>query len=133
MAPAVHDGTVYLSTVPGNNGGFSIRQSSATGYAVPIDTALSVAQKIEAGQASSTISIGYPPFLGVYIGQGSDANPQDQSQQGSSGFGGSGGSSSEQTSEDSKKAKQEAKKAKEAQKKAQEKADSSSDSSQDSE
>ena len=27
------------------------------------------------------MSIGYPPFLGVYIGQGSDANPQDQAQQ----------------------------------------------------
>jgi S1-C subfamily serine protease len=84
-------GDVIGMDTAGNNGGFSIRQSSATGYAVPIDTALSVAGKIEAGQASSTISIGYPPFLGVYIGQGSDANPQDQgTQQGSSGFGGSG-------------------------------------------
>ncbi len=83
-------GDVIGMDTAGNNGGFSIRQSSATGYAVPIDTALSVAGKIKAGQASSTISIGYPPFLGVYIGQGSDASPQDQSQQGSSGFGGSG-------------------------------------------
>ena len=35
-------------------------------------------QPDRAGQASSTITIGYPPFMGIYIGQGStSSSPQD--------------------------------------------------------
>jgi S1-C subfamily serine protease len=87
-------GQVIGMDTAGNNGGFSIQQPNAAGYAIPIDTALRVARQMQAGQASSTVSIGYPPFLGVYIGQGSDANPQDQAQQQGTrgGFGGFGGS-----------------------------------------
>jgi S1-C subfamily serine protease len=66
-------------------------QQSAAGFAIPIDTALSVARQIDAGHATSAITIGYPPFMGVYIAAGSDSNPQDQAaQQGSYGFGGNG-------------------------------------------
>jgi S1-C subfamily serine protease len=83
-------GDVIGMDTAGNNGGFSVQQPSAAGYAIPINTARAVARQIIAGQASSTVSIGYPPFLGVYIGQGSDSNPQDQVQQQGSGFGGSG-------------------------------------------
>ena len=65
-----------------------------TGYAIPINTALSVASQIVAGHASSTIVIGYPPFIGIYVGQGTSSNPQDQAsqqQQQNNGFGGFGG------------------------------------------
>jgi S1-C subfamily serine protease len=69
---------------------------SSTGFAIPIGTALSIARQIEAGQASSTITIGYPPFMGVFVAQGSSSNPrvqaQQQSQGGFGGFGGFGGS-----------------------------------------
>ena len=41
------------------------QQQSAAGYAIPINTALSVARQIAAGQASPTISIGYPPFTKI--------------------------------------------------------------------
>ena len=68
-------GNVIGMDTAGNNGGFSIQQSNAAGYAIPIETALTVARQINTGQASSTVSIGYPPFLGVYIGQGSDSQP----------------------------------------------------------
>jgi S1-C subfamily serine protease len=87
-------GNVIGMDTAGNNGGFSIQQPNAAGYAIPIDTALHVARQMSEGQASSTVSIGYPPFLGVYIGQGSDASPQDQAQQQGTrgGFGGFGGS-----------------------------------------
>jgi S1-C subfamily serine protease len=81
------------------------QQQSAAGFAIPIDKALSVARQIAAGQASSTITIGYPPFMGVYIGTGSNSNPQAQAQQqdgsgfalpgpgkGFGGFGGNGAS-----------------------------------------
>ena len=70
-------------------------QQSASGYAIPIKTALSVASQIVAGHASSTVVIGYPPFIGIYVGQGTSSNPQDQAsqaqqQQQNNGFGGFG-------------------------------------------
>ena len=37
------------------------------GYAIPIGTALSIAQQIQNGQASQNIVIGYPAFLGVQV------------------------------------------------------------------
>ncbi len=65
--------------------GFSFQsndQSSGNqGYAIPIDTALSIARQIEAGSASSTVHIGETAFLGVEI----------NAQGASSGSGGSGG------------------------------------------
>jgi S1-C subfamily serine protease len=73
------------------------RQTSATGFAIPINTALSIARQIAAGHASSTIVIGYPPFVGVFVASGSSTNPQVQAQQQEqqnglgSGFGGFGG------------------------------------------
>jgi S1-C subfamily serine protease len=69
-------------------------QQQAAGFAIPINTALSVAREIAAGHASSTISIGYPPFIGIYVGQGTSSDPQQQAaaqQQQNNGFGGFGG------------------------------------------
>jgi S1-C subfamily serine protease len=90
-------GQVIGMDTAGNDGGFAVQQDSS-GYAIPIDTALAVAQQIEQGQASSTVTIGYPPFMGIYIGQGSNSNPQAQAEQqnagggfGGGGFGGFGG------------------------------------------
>ncbi|MEO6115427.1 MAG: trypsin-like peptidase domain-containing protein [Pseudolysinimonas sp.] len=42
---------------------------TVTGYAIPITTALSIAKKIVNGEASSTIIIGLPAFLGVELAQ----------------------------------------------------------------
>jgi S1-C subfamily serine protease len=56
-------------------------QAPSAGFAVPINTALSVAREIAAGHASSTISIGYPPFIGIYIASGTNTNPQQQAAQ----------------------------------------------------
>ncbi len=75
----------------GNNAQFP-QQQQATGFAIPIDTALSVVNQIVAGKASSTISIGYPPFIGVFLASSSSTNPQQQAQdqaqqQGASAFG----------------------------------------------
>src|SRR5271166_2491755 len=44
----------------------SDQQQASAGFAIPIDTALSVARQIAAGHASSVITVGYPPFLGVF-------------------------------------------------------------------
>jgi S1-C subfamily serine protease len=47
--------------------GTRFRTTSTSGFAIPIAKALSVAQQIESGKASSTIHIGLPAFLGVQI------------------------------------------------------------------
>src|SRR6266568_6480520 len=76
--------------VSGDSGGPLV---NAAGFAIPITTALSVARQIAAGQASSIISIGYPPFIGIYVGQGTSSDPQQQAaaqQQQNNGFGGFG-------------------------------------------
>jgi S1-C subfamily serine protease len=70
-------------------------QTQATGFAIPINTALAVAQQIAAGRASSTVSIGYPPFIGIFYTASTDSNPQQQLQNeagNQGGFGGFGGS-----------------------------------------
>jgi S1-C subfamily serine protease len=53
--------------------------SGTQGFAIPIDTALSIAKTIEAGSGSSTVHIGETAFLGVEI------NPASSSSQGASG------------------------------------------------
>jgi S1-C subfamily serine protease len=59
----------------------SDQQQASAGFAIPINTALSVARQIAGGHASSTITIGYPPFVGIFIGSGSSSSPQAQAQQ----------------------------------------------------
>ena len=66
------------SSGSGSTGSSSSGQASTTqGFAIPIDTALSVAAQIEGGQASSTVHIGATAFLGLEIAS--------SDQQGSSG------------------------------------------------
>jgi S1-C subfamily serine protease len=87
-------GQVIGMDTAGNDGGFAVQQSTA-GYAIPINNALAVARQIAQQQASSTVTIGYPPFMGIYIGEGSNSDPQAQAEQqngGPNGFGGFGGS-----------------------------------------
>jgi S1-C subfamily serine protease len=84
------------------SGSIGAPSGQATGFAIPINTALAVARQIAAGHGSSTVSIGYPPFVGIYVTSGTSTNPQVQAQQqeeqdggglgGLPGFGGSGGS-----------------------------------------
>ena len=72
--------------------GVSDQQQASAGFAIPINTALSVARQIAGGHASSTITIGYPPFVGIFIGSGSSSSPQAQAQQEEQPQGGGGGS-----------------------------------------
>jgi S1-C subfamily serine protease len=51
----------------GGSTGASGNASATQGYAIPIDTALSVAKEIEAGQGSSVIHIGPTAFIGIGI------------------------------------------------------------------
>ena len=88
-------GQVIGMDTAGNN--VSLAQQQPTGFAIPINTALAVARQIAAGHASSAITIGYPPFLGIFTSSGNSPNPQVQAQQQEvqngfgNGFGGFGG------------------------------------------
>jgi S1-C subfamily serine protease len=72
-------------------------EQPSAGFAIPIGTALSIARQIAGGHASSVITIGYPPFVGIFIGSGSSSNPQTQAQQQEQQNGGSGGAGSTPT------------------------------------
>ena len=48
------------------------------GFAIPINSALSIARQIAGRQASSTVYIGLPGFLGVEVAQSTSANPRQQ-------------------------------------------------------
>jgi len=52
-----------------------------SGYAIPIDQALSIAAQIAAGHASSAIQIGLPAFLGVLVPDSDSTNPRQQASQ----------------------------------------------------
>ena len=48
------------------------------GFAIPINTALTIARQITMDRPSSTVSIGLPGFLGVEVGQSNSADPRQQ-------------------------------------------------------
>lgn len=52
----------------------------SAGFAIPINTALSVARQIAAGRASPAVTIGYPPFIGIFLAPGSERSPLAQAQ-----------------------------------------------------
>ena len=70
-------GVIGMDTA-GNDAG---SQQAPAGFAIPINTALAVARQIAAGHTSSVITIGYPPFMGIFVGSGSSSNPRTQAQQ----------------------------------------------------
>ncbi len=51
---------------------------STAGFAIPIDSALAIARKIAAGDASPTVYIGTPGFLGVVVAQSNSPDPRQQ-------------------------------------------------------
>jgi S1-C subfamily serine protease len=67
--------------------------SGTQGFAIPIDTALSIAKTIEAGSGSSTVHIGETAFLGVEI----NAESSSSGDGGGGGFGGFFGGNSGST------------------------------------
>jgi S1-C subfamily serine protease len=68
--------------------GFSFQASASQGFAIPIDTALTIAREIEAGSTSGTVHIGETAFLGVEI------SPTSQASGSGNGFGGGGSTTS---------------------------------------
>jgi S1-C subfamily serine protease len=54
------------------------QSGDSMGFAIPINTALVIAQKIAAGQPSANVYIGVPGFLGVEVAQSNSADPRQQ-------------------------------------------------------
>jgi S1-C subfamily serine protease len=75
---------------PGTNGG-------TLGFAIPINSALSIARQIAAGQPSATIYIGVPGFLGVEVATSDSESPAQQAADEIKAGGTRGGSSACQT------------------------------------
>jgi S1-C subfamily serine protease len=75
---------------------FNGQSSGTQGFAIPIDTALSIARTIEAGSGSSTVHIGETAFLGVEI-NGQSTSSSGDSGGDSGGFGGFFGGNSGST------------------------------------
>ena len=48
------------------------------GFAIPINSALAIARQIAAGQASATVHIGLPGFLGVQVATSDSSDPKQQ-------------------------------------------------------
>ncbi|MDQ2815021.1 MAG: trypsin-like peptidase domain-containing protein [Actinomycetota bacterium] len=72
-------GQVIGMITAANTSSSQVGSSGGTlGYAIPIDTALSIAKQIAGGKSSSTVYIGLPGFLGVEVAQSSSANPEQQ-------------------------------------------------------
>ena len=66
-------GQVLGMDTAASSGSNGFSTSSTQAFAIPINTAVSVAKQIEAGNASSTIHIGKTGFLGVEVESTSDA------------------------------------------------------------
>jgi S1-C subfamily serine protease len=82
-----------IGMVTAANTGSGDQQGGPAGFAIPINSALAIARQIAAGQASSTVAIGLPGFLGVEVAQSNSASPQQQAadqQRVANGQGGSG-------------------------------------------
>lgn len=61
---AANGSVIGMDTAASTSGSFT---GTTTAYAIPINKALSIANQIESGTASSTIHIGLPGFLGVSV------------------------------------------------------------------
>jgi S1-C subfamily serine protease len=60
----------------GSSGSSSSTGSTTQGYAIPINTALTIAKQIEAGTGSSTVHIGSTAFIGIEIASASSQQVQ---------------------------------------------------------
>ena len=83
------DGAVVGMDTAANSAGYGPDSTATAGFAIPINSALSIANKISTGEASSTVHIGLVGFMGVNVADASSGCTR-----GGDGFGGFGGFSS---------------------------------------
>ena len=61
-----------------SSSGFGGYSAATTGFAIPINTAMSIADNINAGKASSTVHIGLAGFMGVNVADASSPSECDE-------------------------------------------------------
>jgi S1-C subfamily serine protease len=88
--PLVNGGAqvIGMDTAANSSSGFGGYSASTTGFAIPINTALSIANEIKSGKASANVHIGLAGFMGVNV---ADASSPSDCSTGGDGFGGLGG------------------------------------------
>ncbi len=69
---------IGMITAANTSAGQSGSSGGTIGFAIPINSALAIARQIAAGQASSTVYIGTPGFLGVVVAQSNSPDPRQQ-------------------------------------------------------
>jgi S1-C subfamily serine protease len=67
--------------VVGMNTAASTGSATVTGFAIPIESALSTAESIIDGDQTSTNTLGYPAFLGIGVGQSDESGQSGQQDQ----------------------------------------------------
>jgi S1-C subfamily serine protease len=77
------DGAVIGMDTAANTSGFGSDSTATTGFAIPINTALAIANQISSGKSSSTVHIGLVGFMGVNV-----ADASAGCSRGGDGFGG---------------------------------------------
>jgi S1-C subfamily serine protease len=78
-------GQVIGMDTAANTSGFGDQSTATTGFAIPINHAVTIADQIAAGHASATVHIGLGGFIGVSVGDAS--NPNDWNCVTGNGFG----------------------------------------------
>ncbi len=82
---------VGMDTAANSSSGFNRYSAATTGFAIPINTAMTIADQINSGKASSNVHIGLAGFMGVNV---ANASSPGECSSGGDGFGGFGGFSS---------------------------------------
>jgi S1-C subfamily serine protease len=75
---------IGMDTAASSSGGFQLQSGTNEGFAIPINTALTIAKQIDSGKSSANVHIGTAAFLGVQI---QDSSQFSQFGDGSSGSG----------------------------------------------
>jgi S1-C subfamily serine protease len=65
--PLVNDSGQVIGMDTAASAGFQLSTNGGNSYSIPVNTALTIAKQIEAGQSSSTIHIGSTAFLGILV------------------------------------------------------------------
>ena len=81
-------GAVIGMNTAANSTGYGADSTATTGFAIPINTALTIANQIKSGQATGNVHIGLAGFMGVNV---ADASTPSDCTTGGDGFGGLGG------------------------------------------
>jgi S1-C subfamily serine protease len=81
---------IGMDTAANTSGGQFGSSSATTGFAIPINNALSIARQIADGHASTTVHIGLAGFMGIAVGSISNASACMSNGGGGGGFGGGG-------------------------------------------